>query len=349
MLLLLLLSAATTTWAQSDPASPAPTATTSPEATAPPTSPPTTSPEASSPTTPLTAAPAPPQPPADGLSPEQRFQRGKRTFEYRDCPATIATLADLAIPGLLADEEEQLEVHRMLGICYALADQRRDATREFSSLLSLDPDHQLDPFEVPPPVMELFESQKTLMKARLDELRRARERQKDEFSDGGVLVERVTTVRTTPFAAAFLPLGLAQLANGDVVKAAAVGSAQGVGLLVNVVGYWGSKIAVDQGLADGLSQEEVDIHKAFYFTHIAGLGVALVAYGVGVADALWNREDQAVTASKATKRPLTPQEIKNLRRIERAPDPKAPAIPDPIEPTVPSDDVSDPPASTPGP
>jgi hypothetical protein len=233
----------------------------------------------------------------------------------------------------------------MLGICYALAEQRRDASREFSSLLSLDPDHQLDPFEVPPPVMELFEAQKSLMKSRLDELRRARERQKDEFSDGGVLVERITTVRTTPFAAAFLPFGLAQLANGEVVKAAAFGSAQGVGLLINIVGYWGSYLVIQIGADDGISQEEVELHQSFYFSQLVGLGLVLVGYGVGVADALWNREDQAVTASKATKRPLTPAEIKNLRRIERAPDPRPDPVPDPIAPpdsgVGPSDGIGD--------
>jgi hypothetical protein len=287
------------------------------------------------PTPPEPTTPAADPPP----SPEQRFQRGKRTFEYRDCPATIALLADLAVPGLLADEAQQVEVHRMLGICYALGDQRRDASREFSSLLSLDPDHQLDPFEVPPPVMELFETQKQMMKSRLDELRRARERQKDDLVDGGVLVERVTTVKTTPLPAAFLPFGLSQWANGEATKGAIFASVQGAALLVNVVGYWGSVIVQTQGRADGYAQEEADLENIFYFAHLGALGTFFVAYGAGVADALWNREEQAVTASKATKRPLTPKELSNLRRIERAPDP----APEPIEGEPP------PPASTPAP
>ena len=300
-------------------------------------------PTATTTTTTTTEAPA---------SPEQRFARGKRSFEYRDCPATIALLDELAIPGQLDDEAQQLDVHRMLGVCYALGEQRREASREFSSLLSLDPDHQLDPFEVPPPVMELFESQKVLMKTRLDELRRARERQKDDFEDGGVLVERITTVRDTPVAAAFLPFGLAQVANGDVVKGSVIGSVQGVGLLVNVVGYWGSRLVQEQGLPDGYTSEEVALENPFYFGHLIGIGVFLVGYGVGVADALWNREDQAVLASKATKRPLTPRELKNLRRIERAPEP-APepieAVPPPATETTPAPSVSAGSASTPGP
>jgi hypothetical protein len=292
------------------------------------------------PTPVVTTAEVPTEPPP---TPEQRYRRGKRSFEYRDCPAAIAALADLAVPGLLADEAEQLDVHRMLGICYALADQKREASREFSSLLSLDPDHQLDPFEVPPPVMELFETQKQLMKSRLDELRRARERQKDDLVDGGVLVERVTTLKTTPLPAAFLPFGLAQWANGEPGKGAVFASVQGVGLLVNIVGYWGSIVVQTQGPRDGYAQDEVDLENAFYFSHVAGLGVFLVGYGIGVADALWNREEQAVMASKATKRPLTPKELTNLRRIERAPDPP----PEPVTPPAPV--TASPAPSTPAP
>ncbi len=258
---------------------------------------------------------------------EQRFKRGRSLFEYRDCAGAVAALGDLAVPGQLDDEREQLEVHRMLGICFALLDQRREAAREFSSLLSIDPDHELDPFEVPPPVVDVFDAQRAAMKARLAEIRRARERAREDFvgDEGGVLVERQTTVRTTPWAAAFLPFGLAQLANGEPVKAAVLGATQGVGLLVNVVGYWGS-LAVQQGFRDGFTNAEVLAENPLWFGHLAGLGVFAVGYVVGVADALWNREDQAVLADKQTKRPLTTTELKKLRRIERAPaGPGAPA------------------------
>lgn len=249
------------------------------------------------------------------------------------------------MPGLLADELQQLEVHRMLGICYALDDQRREASREFSSLLSLDPDHQLDPFEVPPPVLDLFEQQKTAMKARLDELRRARERARDENpEEGAILVERVTTVRETPLGVAFLPFGIAQGINGETAKAATFGLVQGVGLLANVVGYWGSIVTVSEGSKDGYTQAEADLENVFWYGHLVGAGVFLVGYGVGVADALWNLEAEAVTASKATRRPLTPAELRKLRRIERAPAEAPPSLDVPATPNETPNET--PPAST---
>jgi hypothetical protein len=255
------------------------------------------------------------------MAADQRYKAGLSLFAYRDCAGAVSVLGDLAVPGQLDDENDQLQVHRMLGICHALADQRRDAAREFSSLLSIDPDFELDPFEVPPPVVEIFDAQRVAMKVRLAEIRKARERAREDGvgDEGGVLVERVTTVRTTPWAAALLPFGLAQLANGEPVKAAIFGAAQGIGLLGNVVGFWGS-LAVQQGYRDGYTKDEALAENAFWYGQFVGAGLFAIGYGVGVADALWNREDQAVLADKQTKRPLTPAELKRLRRIERAPE-----------------------------
>jgi hypothetical protein len=273
---------------------------------------------------PLTGTP----PAAELVSPDQRFKRGKNLFAYRDCPGTIGALAELAIPGQLADERDQAEVHRMLGICHALVDtaeDRREAAREFSSLLSIDPDFQLDPFEVPPPVIEQFETQKQAMKVRLDEIRKARERAKeDNFDDGGVLVERTTSVRVTPLPVAFVPFGLSQVANGDLGLAATFGAIQGVGLVLNVIGFWGSyAVQNPDRVKDGFTKEEVELELPLLIAQDVGLGMLIVGYAVGVGQALWSREDEMILADKQTKRPLTSSELKKLKRIERAPDPPA--------------------------
>ena len=281
---------------------------------------------ASEPPDPLTGTP----PAGEAISPDQRFKRGKNLFAYRDCPGTIAAIAELAVPGQLADERDQAEVHRMLGVCHALVDtpeHKREAAREFSSLLSIDPDYQLDPFEVPPNVVEIFETQKTAMKLRLDEIRRARERaREDNFDDGGVLVERTTSVRVTPLPVAFVPFGLAQVANGDLGWAAGFGAVQGVGLVLNIVGFWGS-LVVQDGDRDGFTKEEVDLERPFLIAQDVGLVMLVLGYVVGVGEALWSREAELVLADKQTKRPLTSSELKKLKRIERAPDPPSTSPP----------------------
>ncbi len=304
-----------------------------------PTTPATTTPPATTPTTTTPAAPTTTAEPTDAApelkSPDQRFKRGKSLFEYRDCPGTIAAIAELAVPGQLADEADQLEVHRMLGICHGLVDtpdHKREAAREFSSLLSIDPDFVLDPFEVPPNVVEIFETQKTAMKARLDEIRKARAKE-DNFDDGGVLVERTTQVRVTPLPVVFVPFGLAQLANGDLGRGALYGGIQGVALVVNVVGFWGTYALQAEADANGgaFSPAQAQTETILWWTEKVALAVLVSSYAVSVGDAWWNREDQLVLADKQTKRPLTSSELKKLKRIERAPDPE-PALDSPAPP-----------------
>lgn len=293
------------------------------------------------PTAPPSTAPADAAPLS---TPEQRYARGKNLFEYGDCPGTLEQLAPLVVPGTLGDERQQLDVHRMLGVCFALGGKPIEAARELSSLLAIDPDYTLDPFLTPPVAVEIFEKQKASMRAQLEEIRRAREAEKKDNLDGGVLVERVTTVRETPLAAAFLPFGLAQAANDDVVMAIVLGSAQGVALGTAVVGFYGDLATkaemldkATQGGAwtgnEAAVQEAEQRQQAFWVTQIVGSLAFALAYGVGVADALWNFEDRAVVERKQTRRPLTPAEIKTVRKI--APAPPEPAAPPGDEPPAP--------------
>lgn len=290
---------------------------------------------------PASAVSAAPEVAAPPATPEQRYAKGKNLFEYGDCAGTLEQLAPLVVPGTIGDERQQLDVHRMLGICLALANKPIEAARELSSLLAIDPDYSLDPFLTPPVAVEIFDKQKASMRAQLEEIRRAREADKKDSVDGGVLVERVTTVRETPLATAFLPFGLAQAANDDVVMAIVIGSLQGVALAVAATGFYGDQVAKTDLLwaasrggsasgGDAASKAAVDEaelrHQAFWGAQVVG-GIAFVlAYGVGLADALWNYEDRAVVERKQTRRPLTPAEIKAVRKI-------APALPEPAPPS----------------
>lgn len=277
----------------------------------------------------------PAEPALPAATPEQRYAKGKNLFEYGDCPGTIEQLAPLVVPGTLGDERQQIDVHRMLGICLALANKPIEAARELSSLLAIDPDYTLDPFLTPPAAVEIFERQKTSMRAQLEEIRRAREADNKDNLDGGVLVERVTTVRQTPLAAAFLPFGLAQAANDDAVMAIVLGSAQGVAVATAVVGFYGDQAAKAELIKDP-SLEAQSRQQTFWTVQVVGSLAFALAYGIGVADALWNYEDKAVIDRKQTRRPLTPAEIKTVRKIAPAPAEEVPPAgtkpPLPVEP-----------------
>lgn len=273
---------------------------------------------------PVGASPSssPPGAPADATSqtPEQRYRRGKGLFEYGECGAAVEALAPLAVPGHLQDERAQLDVHLMLGVCYALADKPIEASREFSSVLSMEPDFQPDPFLVPPAAVEVFERQRTAMKARLEELRKARERARENTidADGGVLVERTTIVKDVPLGVAFMPFGLAQAANGENVKALVLGGAQGVLLASNVALFWTSFGLLFQkgSIEESIGPEDAKVsYQAVVFANLVTAVGFAIAYGYGVADALWNLQDGAVVDIESTRRALTPAERNDLQKV----------------------------------
>lgn len=256
-------------------------------------------------------------------TPDQRYRRGKSLFEFGDCGPTTEMLAPLAVPGKLQDDRSQLDVHLMLGVCYVLAAKELEASREFSSLLAIDPDFTLDPFLVPPPVIEVYDRQKAVMKEQLTEIRKAREASKASGLDasGGVLLERTTVVKDVPLAAAFMPFGLAQSANGENVKAVVVGSIQGAFFAANAGMFWASFVVLggrDPGVVVADSESKATYQGLLYGHLIALVGFS-AAYGYGVADALWNREDGEVVKKTQTRRALTPAEIKELKKIAPAP------------------------------
>jgi hypothetical protein len=268
------------------------------------------------------AEPAEPAAPAE-LTPASRYRSGKNHFEYGDCAAAIEVLKPLAVPGRLQDERQQLEVHRMLGVCYVLTSRPDDAERELSSLVNIDPDYSLDPFLTPPAAIDIFEREKSRRAAQLEEIRRARDEARRSGLDGtGVIVEQTTTVKEVPLAAAFMPFGLAQGANGENVKAVVIGGTQALFLAANIVLFWTSigMLLSEDDIGEAIGPPD---RKAAYqgvvFAHLlAAVGFA-GAYGYGVADALWNREDGAVVEVKRSRRPMTPADVRELKKIPAAP------------------------------
>ena len=256
----------------------------------------------------------------DEPTPQQRYHEGKRFFDFGECTQAIDSLSPLAVPGKLQDEREQLDVHRMLGICYALADKEDDAKREFSSLVLIDPDFTPDPSLTPPKAVEIFEKQRDAMKVRLDELKRARDRAKAAEVDahGGVLLERTTVVRELPFVTTLMPFGLAQAANGETVKAVILGGVQGACAASTVALYWASILLQKDAQSD---QSKANTYNGVVVGQLISAMGFVLSYGYGVSDALWNREDLAVIDKKQTRRPLTLEEIKALKKIEPVPPP----------------------------
>jgi hypothetical protein len=179
-------------------------------------------------------APAQVQPESEDAAAEQ-VRQAQREFEYGDYARVSQRLAPLVEVGRFQTPELRARAYTLLGEALLLQTPPREAEahRAFLELLYLDPDTELDPFYVPPRVIDFFEREKKELEPQIAPLRaqrraekearrRAREeeaarRQKEEAERRMRAlqpnVER--TVVQHEFWVSLLPFGIGQLQNGD--------------------------------------------------------------------------------------------------------------------------------------
>lgn len=182
------------------------------------------------------------------LAAPPEMKRAKDRFEFGAWAEAAAVLRQLLARSPELTDAESIDAYRMLGIAeYQLGD-RLGARAAFVNLLSVDPDYALDPFLVPPAIVEFFDAVKKEHEPALAPLRdRRRElREQQRLADEArrrLLAEE--QIRTGPpgkvirleeryYLFNWMPLGAGQFQNGDRAKGTAILAGQVVLGLVNL-------------------------------------------------------------------------------------------------------------------
>ncbi len=176
------------------------------------------------------------------------LKRAKDRFEFGAYAEAAGTLRQLLAGSPHLTDVEAVDAYRMLGIAeYQLGD-KLAARAAFVNLLSFEPDYALDPFLVPPPIVEFFDAVKKEHEPTLAPLREQRRelREQQRAADEArrrLLVEeqartgvpgKIVRVEERVYLFNWLPLGAGQFQNGDRAKGAAIAAGQLVLGLVNV-------------------------------------------------------------------------------------------------------------------
>jgi tetratricopeptide (TPR) repeat protein len=180
------------------------------------------------------------------LAAPPELKRARDRFEFGAYADAAGTLRQLLAGDPDLSEAEFVEAYRVLGISeYHLGDLAQ-ARAAFVSLLSHDPDFSLDPFLVPPAIVEFFDRVKKEHEDALVPLRerkRALEAERrladeakrklfaEELARNGPPA-RVVRVERHHYFFNWLPLGAGQFQNGQKSKGTAIASGQ---LLVGAV------------------------------------------------------------------------------------------------------------------
>jgi hypothetical protein len=178
----------------------------------------------------LVSTPARAQDPAAD-DPAVAVRLARAAFEYRDFKRVTAVLEPWLHPPRIVDRGLEVEARKLMGVSLHVLGDKKAAAEEFGQLLELDPKHELDPFAVPPAVIQTFEEVRAKMKPRLDAVGPGPDKPPP------VAPPEVRLVETVHPAVALLPFGIPQFV-ADRPGWGAVWSGLQVGFLaLNVVGF----------------------------------------------------------------------------------------------------------------
>lgn len=234
--------------------------------------------------------------------PEAELRRARNEYAYGNYEQAIERLRGVLYPMRLTSDSAVIEARKTLALCYYLTNRKAAARAEFRKLLYLDPDYELDPYVVAPPIIELFEQTRSDLKTELDAIRQREADAKLErpTRQGYVrLVERTITERSG--IATLLPFGAGQFQNGDVGWGIFFALSELVLVAANVGAYlWAWSLGDIQPNQDA----KRTLARGLLVSQYASAGLFGVVWSVGVFHARMRFEPYTVGPQRVSEQPL---------------------------------------------
>jgi len=211
---------------------------------------------------------------------QDELRRALNEYHYGNYQSAIVQLRGLIYPMRLNTDGQFIEARKYLAFSYYLTDQHDLVGDEFAKLLYLSPDYELDPFEVPPPIIEIFERVRRELKPQLDVIREQKREAEFKRRQGGLTIRTVErTLVEQSQVATLLPFGTGQFQNGDVGR--------GVALLVTELALLGINIGshLYARSHDNYSASDRSLLESLTLIQYASLALFGVTWSVGVFEA----------------------------------------------------------------
>lgn len=186
------------------------------------------------------ALPAGAQAQARPPPPHPDLRRASARFEFGAWADAAAIVRQFLSRNPKPSEADAILAYRILGIAEWNLGDKAQARSAFVSLLSVDPDYKLDPFLVPPAIVEFFEEVRREHEPTLGPLREGRHALKEqerlaEEARRRLLAEerarsgpptKVIRVQERIYALNWVPFGAGQFQNGDRAKGTALAAGE---------------------------------------------------------------------------------------------------------------------------
>ena len=220
---------------------------------------------------------------AGPLSINDTLRRAKNEYAYGNYLVAVDLLRGLLYPMRLFSDEQVIDARRYLGLALYLLDRKGEARDEFTKLLFLDPDYELDPFTVAPPIVDLFEQVRREHQPELDVIRERKTSATVQTQPQGF--KRTVLIHATERSdiATFMPFGVGQFVNGDIAWGIVFAAVELVALGLNV----GSWVFLRTRQGDVLEQE-AELVQALVITQFASAALFGVTWSLGIFHARLN-------------------------------------------------------------
>ncbi len=248
-----------------------------------------------------------PTEPSLTLPAADQLKQARATYEYGNYASAIDQLERLLASRRLESPQDQLEAYRLLGLAHFFSAHTEDARRAFVTLLSLDPDFQLDPLYVPPQAVRFLDQIRLDNKEGLEPIRtRKRATQEAQAQEEAarrrllaqlngsvteIVHERID--RPSPLIA-LLPFGAGQFQNGNTALGVIFAATEGLALATSIASFaW---VESQANASDGYYASSV------YRTALAvrdvqvgtGIGFGLL-WLIGTGEAFWHLRPPLIT------------------------------------------------------
>lgn len=170
---------------------------------------------------------------------DAQLRRAGNEYAYGNYEEAILQLQGLLYPMRLSNESQVVEARELLALCYYLTGRFDRVAEEFAKVLYLNPLHKLDPFSIPPPVIEAFENVRRQLAPQLNEIlkRRVNPEVIAEPTLKSPPPAILHTIERSDFAT-FLPFGVGQFQNGDDGLGTFFAATEATLLAANIAAYF---------------------------------------------------------------------------------------------------------------
>ena len=226
-----------------------------------------------------------PSAPDEQLGPavEDALRRATNEYAYGQYEQAAERLSGLLYPMRLNSDAQVIEARKTLALAHYMLGREQAMREEFAKLLYLDPDHELDPFTIAPPVIEILEQVRQSLKAELDVIRERRRQERLAVPPKGGnqrTIQIVTRERSS--LGTFMPFGIGQFQNGDRKWGTFFAATQAALLGLNIGAFvWNLRLG-------NFEKKDATLHRALILTQFSTAALFGVSWAVSIFHARLN-------------------------------------------------------------